>query len=293
MARRTECDQIGERIHGFPVLSELKSGDDMMDTHPIFQEATHATDVLVALKGSVSLDVPIGTVVTICPALPAMVPFAAVSIPKTLTATEVVGAVLPGEACKGFSAMLTGKGDFLANVKTTFLSYSLTLALLGTKALWAMCLPFGGIGGHKLLPAVIADIRNLFGCSLSRCIGALVRAILSVPVGFVKEDLAASKADILDARNAYLEATEDTTALGRATLLVGNPVCARPVSKWPVADRANRGECVFHHTSDGMNRSGKRGTFLGTNACRQVAILPKPHVKYISEQGFCKGGYIV
>jgi len=293
MARRTKRDQIGECIHGFPVLPELKSGDNMMDTHPIFREATHAADVLVALKGFVSLGVPIGTVVTICSALPAMVLFTAMICPEALAATEMVSAVSSGETCEGLSAMLTGKGDFLANVKTTFLSYSLALTLLGTKALWAMCLPFGRIGGRKLLPAVIADIHNLFGRFLSCCTGTLVRAILSVPVGFVKEDLAAGKADILDARDAYLEATEDTAALGRATLLVGNPVYTRPVIEWLVADRTNRGKCVLHHTSDGMNRSNKRGTFLGTNACRQAATLPKPHVKYITERVFCKGGHIV
>lgn len=265
----------------------------MMNVHLVFRDAAYATSIFVALESLGSLGIPVWAIVVICATLPAVMLLASPLGPRALTAAKPILSICSCTTGKRLATMFANKGNFFANMKAAFLGYPFTLAQLGTKALWVVGLPSRRIGTRELLPTVVTDTRNSSSRSLSGLIGARARAILSVPVGFVKEDLATGKAGVLDAWNAYLETTEDTPALGRATLLVRNLVRTRPVSKRPVADRTNRGKCVLHHASDSMNRGSKRGAFLGMNACRQAATLPKPHVKYTIEQIFCKGDYYV
>lgn len=217
-------------------MIKFRAWNDVMNIHTMFGHTTSLTNALITSECSSSLRFPVGTIVAIRSALPTMMVFTTMMRPKTRTAAIKIGAICSRHSGKCFVAVLTSKCRFFANVKPFFLGNAFALTTLGAKALSYKCRPFRSIDGCKTFATIGTDMRDLSACLRTSLIMAFAGAIDTLSFSGIKKDSSAGRTSIPDAR-----------------------------------DRSSH-----FHTSDSMSRFLKWGAFPGKNACRQVAILPKP-----------------
>lgn len=278
---------------------------------------TVAAAVTVAFKCGYSLLLPIRTIVSVGPALPLPMVRAAMVFPKALAAAIEILAIDPGSTGKGLSAMLADENDFFADMQSSFLGYPFALACFAAESLLVVGCPVRCIWGDKLFAAIVTHADKALASSFAGFIHAITRAICSVARWSVGKDFAADGADMLDAKDFTLACCADVTTLDRATDMPRSATGVGTCSERFVADRANgfyplgrpsagvvdvttsdRAEATLRrrsktfvangadrskhcYTSDSVRRGRKWGTFLGMNACRQIANLSKPHAHYI------------
>ena len=194
-----------------------------MYIHPVLRAAAFLAGVAVTLKRLVALFVPIGTIVAICTALPAMMLWASPFCPIALEAAKVVFSVCSGLAGEWLSAVFTGKSGFLANMQAALFGNTFALAGFRTKAMRAFS-PAQEVWLSEWLATIVAvtgDWLEVLACSVR----AGARAICAYALGAITEDFATDRADVLNPGNIFRHFyTSDSVVreMGRGTFLGKN-----------------------------------------------------------------------
>jgi len=207
-----------------------------MYIHAIPRNATFLADMPVSFQGLEALFIPVGTIVTICTTLPAMMILASVMLPKAFAAAIEVCAFWSSHAREWLTAVFTGEGRSLADMQSLFFGDASALANLTTKALLGMGFPIRAILSKESFAAKVTNNRYKFACLFSRFMLTFTRTIDTLFGSSVEEGLVTDRTDILGAGNC----------------------------------------CCHFHTSGSMSWAISGGAFPRMNACQRVASPLKP-----------------
>lgn len=223
----------------------------MMNIHTIFRNVAPLADMTIALKRFSSLSVPIWAIPARVTTLPAAVFLSAQRLVRAFTTTKAIFAVCSSNASERLFTVFTNESGFFADIKTALFCNAFTVAFLGAKRRNGVCIPTERVSlNGEYLATKLTGKSGYFSGRCFCSTLAFSRAIFALSFCSIIKRAVAKLAGVFYAGN-------------------------------------RSSHC---YTSDSMYREKNGGAFLGINACRQLAKLPKPNVKYNTSNSCCQGG---